>query len=70
MNLNKAVLETKWDEWRRKVFDWRNKLHNDQLSKVDSVRERSISILQRRYGYTREQATYQLDEYYPRAWLG
>jgi hypothetical protein len=37
---------------------------------VNSVRERSMIILQKRYGYTREEATYQLDNYYSRAWLG
>ena len=70
MNLDKDVFETKWDEFRRKVFNWRNKRRNDQFTKVNNVRERSISILQKRYGYTREDATYQLDKHYSRAWLG
>jgi hypothetical protein len=70
MNLEKYTFETKWDEFRRKVLNWRNKRRNDRLNKLNSVRERSISILQKRYGYTREQATYQLDKHYPKAWLG
>ena len=70
MNLNKDVSENKWDEFRRKVLSGWNKRRTDQFIKVDSVRERSIGILQKRYGYTREQATYQLDKHYPSTWLG
>ena len=70
MNLDKDVFETKWDEFRRKVFHWRNNSRTDPFSKVDRARERSISILQKRYGYNREEAISQLDKHYSRAWLG
>ena len=70
MNVNKDVRETKSNEFRRPVLSWWSKRRNDQLIKVNSVRERSIIILQKRYGYTREEATYQLDKYYSRTWLG
>ena len=70
MDVNKGVLKSKWDEYRGKVLNARNKRSNDQFIKVNSVRERSIGILQHRYGYTREQAIYQLDNYYSNAWLG
>jgi hypothetical protein len=64
------VIESNWDEFRRKVLTWWQKPRNDQLIKENSVRERSIRILQNRYGYTREEATYQLDNHYSKAWLG
>ena len=64
------VIRSKWDEFRQKVLSARMQRSNDQFTKVNGARERSISILQRRYGYTREQAIYQLDKYYSRAWLG
>ena len=70
MNANKDVLETRWNDLRRPVLSWWNKHRNDQLNRVHRARERSISILQQRYGYTREQATSELDKHYPRAWLG
>ena len=70
MNMNKDLSKNKWDEFRWKVLNWRNKHRNVQFIKVNSLRERSIGTLQRRYGYTREQAIYQLDKHYPRAWLG
>lgn len=70
VNKDKDVLENRWDEFRRKVLSWRNKRRNDQLIKVNSVRERSISILQKRYGYTREKATDELNTHYSGTWLG
>jgi hypothetical protein len=73
MNLEKGIfetIETKWDEFRRNVLNWQNKRHNAERIKVNSVREHSIRILQNRYGYSREEAAYQLDKYYSRAWLG
>ena len=70
MNVDKDVFETKWDEFRRKLLNWRDKRHNDQLDKFNSARERSINILQKRYGYSREQAIYQLDKHYSWARLG
>ena len=65
-----AVMDLKWDEFRRRVINWRNKRRNNQFMKVNTVRERSITILQKRYGYNREEAIYQLDKHYPKAWLG
>lgn len=68
--MKNTVIESKWGGFRQNVHNWLNNRRNDQLIKVNSMRERSLSILQNRYGYTREQATYQLDKHYPVAWLG
>ncbi len=65
-----AVIKLKWDGFRHRLLYGYNKRRNDQFIKVNSVRERSISILQKRYGYTRDQATSELDTHYPHAWLG
>ena len=65
-----VVIESNWDEFRRKVLTWWQKPRNDQLIKANSVRERSIRILQNRYGYTKDQATSELDKHYSKAWLG
>ena len=70
MNLNKEVLGTRWDEIRQNVLNRWNRRRNDQRTRINKVREHAIGILQLRYGYTREQATYQLDKHYPRARLG
>lgn len=65
-----AVVQLKWDEFRRNFINGSNSRRNGRLAKMNSVRDRSISILQKRYGYSREKATSELDEHYPRAWLG
>ncbi|HEX5941402.1 MAG TPA: hypothetical protein VFY66_03955 [Anaerolineales bacterium] len=58
------------DGIRQTIINWQEKRHNDQIIKFNTVHERSISILQKRYGYTREQATSQLIKHYSKAWLG
>ena len=65
-----AVIELKWDAFRQKIHNWQNKRRNDQLIKVTRVQERSIRILQKRYGYTREKATSELNKHYLKARLG
>jgi hypothetical protein len=68
--MSNAVIELKGHGFLRKFLIWQKKRYSDQATKVNSVREHSISRLQQRYGYTREQAIYQLDKHYPSAWLG
>jgi hypothetical protein len=65
-----AVNKSKWNEFRRKFLSWWNKGRNDQATKVDHAYERSISILQKRYGYTKEEARSQLHKHYSGTWLG
>ena len=65
-----AVIESNWDEFRRKVIARWQKARNDQLIKANNAHERSIRILQNRYGYTKEQATSELNKHYSKARLG
>ena len=58
------------DEIRQKIIHWQEKRRDDQLIKFNRVHERSISILQKRYGYSREKATSELIKHYSKAWLG
>lgn len=64
-----AVAELKWFQLRQRIIDWQKKRDDDQLATLDHAEERSIRILQKRYGYTREQAIYQLRKYYSKARL-
>lgn len=65
-----ATIELKWNEFRQNILNRRNKRRNDQLNRVNSVRERSIKLLQQRYGYTKEKATSELKKHYSKTWLG
>jgi hypothetical protein len=51
------------------MLAWSKKRRGDELAATALTEERSIRILQKRYGYTREQAAYQLHKYYPKARL-
>jgi hypothetical protein len=55
--------------WRIKIRDWWKKRGDNRLAKIKRKREESIRLLQKRYGYTKEKATSELDEHYPKARL-
>ncbi|HEX6034925.1 MAG TPA: hypothetical protein VFY83_10840 [Anaerolineales bacterium] len=65
-----TAVQLKWNRFRQNLINGWNKRRSHQFTKLNNMRERSIIILQKRYGYTREQAIDQLDKHYPRAWLG
>lgn len=65
-----AGIKLKRDGFVWKLRNWRDQRRRAYLMTVNSARERSISILQDRYGYNREEAKYQFDKYYSKAWLG
>ena len=64
-----VVAELKWFQFRERIIAWQKKQAQDQLVAFDAREERSISILQKRYGFSREQAIYQLRKYYSKARL-
>jgi hypothetical protein len=64
------VAQSRWNKFRQNlIIEW-NKRGDNRFARVNNVRERSIAILQKRYGYGREEAIYQLDKHYSTAWLG
>ena len=65
-----ARINLKWFQFRQRILQWQNRHRSDQNARVDHARERSISILQKRYGYDREKAISELDRYYSKARLG
>ena len=68
--MSSAAIKLKWDGFFRKLLNVASKRRNDRLTKSNSVQERSIRILQKRYGYAREQAAAELKKHYSKAWLG
>jgi hypothetical protein len=61
----KDFAEVNWKKFRK----WRKNRRDNQITKANSKREQSIGILRKRYGYTKEKATSELDEHYPKARL-
>jgi len=64
-----AVAELEWFEFRKRIIRWQKKRDDDQLARVERAQEHSISILQKRYGYTGEQAASELHKHYANARL-
>ena len=64
-----AVTELKWFQFRERIIRWQKKRDDEQLARVDRAEEHSISILQKRYGYSREQAKSELHKHYANARL-
>ncbi len=65
-----AVPELKWFQFRERMIDWRKRRDERQLARIERAEERSVRILQKRYGYTKEQATAELRKHYSKARLG
>jgi hypothetical protein len=64
-----ARIDPKWFQFHKRILRWQNKHRSDQNTRLDQVRERSISTLQKRYGFDREKAIAELDRIYSKAQL-
>jgi hypothetical protein len=65
-----ASVDFKWFQFRQRIAHWQNRHRSDRNARVDHARERSIRILQKRYGFDRDQAISELDRHYSKAHLG
>ena len=64
-----AVVKSVWVELRQKMINRQREHWSVQLANADRAQEKSISILQNRYGYTKEQAKSELSKHYSKALL-
>lgn len=65
-----ADVKFRWIEFLQNILNRRrSKRRGSQLTRANLVRERSIRLLQNRYGYTKEKATAELNKYYSKAQL-
>jgi len=60
--MNEDVLKGQWKQIRGRVKEWWGMLTDDDLDKINGKRDQLIGKLQERYGYTKEQASRQIDE--------
>ncbi|HEY3311709.1 MAG TPA: hypothetical protein VGK00_08735 [Anaerolineales bacterium] len=58
------IVGANWKELNDKIRTWMDKRNATQSVKQDGKKGQFIEILQKRYGYTREQATSELDKHY------
>jgi hypothetical protein len=63
--MNKDLFESKWKEIRSQTSAWWSLMSNDDLIKVDKADvkfDKYVTMLQVKYGYTREQARKEINK--------
>ena len=75
--MNKDILKGKWVQVKGDIRSWWGKITDDDVNQIQGDIEKFIGKLQERYGYGREQAEKELNEFLTRAgeqyrvtWLG
>lgn len=60
--MNEDIIKGQWKQIRGKAKEWWSKLTDDDLNMINGKRDQLLGKLQEKYGYTREEATRQLDQ--------
>ena len=60
--MNEDILKGQWKQLRGQVKEWWGVLTDDDLDKIDGQRDQMIGMLQEKYGFTKDQATRELDD--------
>ena len=61
--MNEDMLKSQWQQMRNQIKEWWSVLTDDDLDKINGRRDRLIGFLQLKYGFTKEQATRELDDH-------
>ena len=61
--MNKDILKGKWDQIKGDIRSWWGNLTEDDVDVIRGDTERFIGKLQERYGYGRERAEHELNEF-------
>jgi len=60
--MNEDILKGQWKQLRGQIKQWWAVLTDDDLDKINGRREQLIGKLQEKYGFTKDQATRELDD--------
>jgi uncharacterized protein YjbJ (UPF0337 family) len=61
--MNRDVLSGKWHQLRGDAKRMWGKLTDDDLDQIDGQREKLAGILQEKYGYSRDHAEREIDQF-------
>jgi uncharacterized protein YjbJ (UPF0337 family) len=61
--MDTAVLKGKWHQFKGEVKSKWGKLTDDDLDRVEGDAEKLVGRIQERYGYAREQAKREVDDF-------
>ena len=64
--MNKDILKGKWVQVKGDIRSWWGKLTDDDVNQIQGDTEKFIGKLQEHYGYGREQAEKELNEFLTR----
>jgi uncharacterized protein YjbJ (UPF0337 family) len=62
--MNSMTINGKWNELKGKVKEKWGKLTDDDLDVIDGKKDQLVGRLQQRYGYAKDQAEREADEFY------
>ncbi len=62
-SMNEDVLKGKWRQFKGNIQERWGELTNDELDQIDGEREQMIGKLQEKYGYSREKAQTEYDDF-------
>ena len=61
--MNEDILKSQWKQIRGQIKVWWSVLTDEDLDKINGRRDQLISVLQQKYGFTKEEATRELDDH-------
>ncbi len=61
--MNEDILKSQWMQIRGQIKTWWSVLTDEDLDKINGRRDRLISMLQKKYGFTKDEATRELDDH-------
>jgi len=64
--MNRDQIEGKWKELKGEVKRQWGKLTDDDMAQLDGTKDKLVGVVQQRYGYEREQASRDVDEFWNR----
>lgn len=62
--MNEDVLKGKWKQLKGEVKQQWGRLTDDDLSRIEGNRDELVGRIQERYGYSREEAEREVEEYF------
>ncbi|OGO34002.1 MAG: hypothetical protein A2Z16_10290 [Chloroflexi bacterium RBG_16_54_18] len=61
--MNYDILRDKWDQVQGELMKWWERLNDDDLQRIDGSSDELARLLQERYGYSQQEALFQIDEF-------
>lgn len=61
--MNKDILEGNWKQLRGAIREKWGELTDDELEQIAGKRDKLVGSLQKRYGYTKDEASRQIDDF-------